>query len=58
MKHTFETLSVAEKNKVLALMRKDCRVVELYKTMKVRPLNVLETLMLNQITAEYCNGVA
>ena len=43
-------LNRAEKIKIFM---SDIRVVELYKTYKVRPLNVLEKIMLKQLKAEY-----
>lgn len=35
------------------LFKQDIRVIELYKTYKVRPLNVLEKIILTQLKQEY-----
>lgn len=53
MQHTTKILSQEEINQVNKLMKKDIRVKELYKTLKERPLNELETLIFNQIYHEY-----
>ena len=43
-------LNRAEKIKIFM---SDIRVAELYKTYKVRPLNVLERIILKQLKTEY-----
>ena len=46
------------KLKITKSMRKDPRLQELWATYQERELNKLETIMLNQIIAEYQQGVA
>lgn len=46
-------LSNAERQQIEARLRTDIRVKELYETLKERPLNVLEQIMLDQILKEY-----
>ena len=52
MKTRLHTLTAGEK----AQLKADPRIKELYKTAKVRPLNILEKIMLKQIVAEYSKG--
>ena len=55
MKSSLHQLTAFEQ-KQLREMKADPRLKELYKTAKVRPLNILEKIMLKQIIAEYSKG--
>ena len=52
MKATKKQLSLRE------AMQKDKRLIELNETSKLRSLNALEKIILNQIVDEYINGRA
>ena len=56
MTHSFKALSASEQKRVFSLLKKDIRVRELNKTAKVRPLNILEQIMLEQLVQEAING--
>lgn len=40
----------------IALLKRDPRIMELFKTAKLRPLNIVEIIILNQLFAEAKEG--